>query len=99
MKDRFAELVFEEEDLAADCGLGNVKLLTCCSEGSGLRDRPDDFQLPEVHESAYMRARHESTCDDSLVRWGLEDRGRRGFARWPHSCLLYTSDAADERSS
>ena len=44
--DRLAELVFENQDLAADGGLRNMKLLTRGGEGSGLRNCPDDFQLP-----------------------------------------------------
>jgi len=67
MKDWLAELVFEDQDLAADGRLGDVELVTRSSERSGLRNCPDNFQLPEIHESAYMRTRHESTCDDSVL--------------------------------
>ena len=57
MKYGLAELVLENQDLPADCGLGDVKLLTGCGKGAGLSDGPNDFELPEVHVSAYMSVR------------------------------------------
>ena len=81
MKDRLAELVLEDQDLPADRGLGDVKLFAGGGEGAGFSDGPDDFQLPQVHESAYMRARHESTCDDSsrAMEGSVRQRGPGAF--------------------
>src|SRR4030095_11252729 len=65
MKNGLAELVLEDEDLAADRGLRNVQLFSGGRERAGLGDGPDDFELPEVHASAYMRICHESTPEHS----------------------------------
>ena len=55
MEDRLAELVFEQQDLAADGRLGDVQLFAGGRERAGFGNGADDFELPEIHESAYMR--------------------------------------------
>jgi hypothetical protein len=68
MKDRLAELVFEEQDLTADGGLGDVKLLTRSREGSGVGDGADDLELPKIHASAYIRNAHGFNGTDTCRR-------------------------------
>src|SRR5262245_12780609 len=66
VKHRLTELVLENENLPADGGLGDVKLVAGRGKGAGLSDGPNDFELPEVHMwSAYMCSAHESTLEDS----------------------------------
>ena len=54
MKDRLAELLFEQQDLAADGRLRDVQLFAGGRERAGIGDRADDFELPQIHASAYM---------------------------------------------
>jgi len=49
MKDRLPELFLEDEDLTADRGLRHMQLLAGAGERTGLSDRANDFQLPQVH--------------------------------------------------
>src|SRR5205823_1168707 len=51
MKDRFAEFLFEQQDLAADRRLRDVELLARGGEGAGVGYGADDFELPKVHAS------------------------------------------------
>ncbi len=44
-----AELVLEEENLPADCGLRDVEFFTRGGEGAGVGDGADDLQLPQIH--------------------------------------------------
>src|SRR5262245_8506033 len=89
MENRFTEFVFENQDLTADRGLGNMQLLAGARERTGFSDRANDFQLPQVHQeplgwSAYMRARHESTSEDSFDRWAaMVARALPGCVRSP----------------
>ena len=87
VEDRLAELVLEQQDLAADGRLGDVQLFAGGRERAGVGDGADDFELPQVHASAYMRTRHESIlCDDSVSRCGLGgSTALRGFVRSPPS--------------
>ena len=48
-KQRLAELLLEQENLAADRRLRDVQLAPAPAERSGLGDRLKDFELPEVH--------------------------------------------------
>jgi hypothetical protein len=49
MEHRFAEFVFEQQDLAADGGLRDVELVACRRERARVSDGADDFELPQVH--------------------------------------------------
>src|SRR4051812_20087537 len=70
VKHRFAELVFEEEDLPADGRLGHVQLRTGGGEGAAVRDGADDLELAEIHApslyalsaSIYEINPHAATC-------------------------------------
>jgi hypothetical protein len=46
---RLAELLFEQENLAADCRLRDVELSTARGERSGFGDCLQDFELAQVH--------------------------------------------------
>jgi len=43
------ELVLEQQDLAADRRLRDVQTCTSTGERAGFSNRPDDFELPEIH--------------------------------------------------
>ena len=43
------QLLFEQEDLAADGRLRQMELLAGARERAGLRDRPQNFELAKVH--------------------------------------------------
>jgi hypothetical protein len=45
------KLVFEQQNLPADGGLGDVQPGTRPGEGARFRDRPDDFELAKIHGS------------------------------------------------
>ena len=81
VKDRLAELVLEDQNLPADRGLRDVQLLPGGSKGAGLSNGSNDFELPEIHESAYMCLAHESTLEDSSresKRWSCDSRSHGG---------------------
>ena len=64
-KQRLPELVFEEQNLAADRRLRDVQLPSACAEGSGLRNRLKDFELPEIHDQTAVesaRCHAPTTC-------------------------------------
>ena len=66
----------------------------------GIRDRVRSRGLGDVYKRQLLAQRSQQ-CDHEVVRQHLE-RCREEDSRWellPTSCLLYTSDAADERSS
>jgi hypothetical protein len=46
---RLVELVFEQQNLTADGGLGEVEVPARAGEGASLRDGAEDLELPEVH--------------------------------------------------
>jgi len=52
-KQRFAQLVLEQQYLAADRRLGDVKLLAARRERSGLGDGLENLELAKVHGSVY----------------------------------------------
>jgi len=49
VKHRLAELIFEQENLPADCRLRDVQLLAGGRERAGIGYGPDDLELPQVH--------------------------------------------------
>src|SRR5688572_10481841 len=49
VEDRLAELLLEEQNLAADRRLRDVQLLAGGGERAGVGDSPDDLQLPQIH--------------------------------------------------
>ena len=51
---RLAQLVFEEQDLAAHRRLRDVELVPGAGERAGLGNRAEDFELPEIHEAGYQ---------------------------------------------
>src|SRR4029450_2598568 len=54
MKDRLSQLVFEDEDLAADRGLRDVEFFAGRRERARFSDGADDVQLPQGHESVNL---------------------------------------------
>ena len=58
MEDRLAELVFEQQDLAADRRLRDMQLLAGGGEGAGVGDGADDLELPQIHGSGYICEPH-----------------------------------------
>ena len=54
-KQRLAELLLEQQDLAADRGLGDVQLPPGGRERAGFGDGLEDFELSKVHEQVLNR--------------------------------------------
>src|SRR6188768_682889 len=50
MEDRFAELILEQQDLAADGGLRNMQLFARRRERTAVGDGANDFELTQVHD-------------------------------------------------
>ena len=64
-KQRLAELVLEEQNLPADGRLRHVQLPSARTEGSGLRNRLQDFELSEIHDQTAAdsaRCHAPTTC-------------------------------------
>ena len=59
-KQLLVELLFEQQDLAADGGLREVELLAGARERAGLRDRPQNLELSKIHACA-LPARRQAT--------------------------------------
>ena len=74
VEDRLAELLLEQEDLAADRRLRDVQLLAGGRERSGVGDRADDLELPQIHApQRYMRSAHgfnriDALCESAAMR-------------------------------
>src|SRR5688572_31332348 len=49
MEHILAELLLEQQNLAADRRLRDAELLARRGEGAGIRNRADDLQLPQIH--------------------------------------------------
>jgi hypothetical protein len=78
MKNGLTELVFEQQDLAADGRLRDVQLLTRSREGAGFGDGPDDLELPEVHASSgYICRTHGFNGTDVSGRFQSPGRRRK----------------------
>ena len=56
-KQRLAELLLEEQDLAADRRLRHMELFAARRERSGVRDGLEDLELAKVHGSVYCSSR------------------------------------------
>ena len=72
MEDRLAELVLEQQDLAADGRLRDVQLLAGGGERAGVGDGADDLELPEVHAVSIHLQR-------AWVQWDRCADGRCGW--------------------
>ena len=69
----------------------------------GIRDLVRSRGLGDVYKRQ-LYSSHPSRTIAALagkLRWliGATSSSRSGYAQLPNTCLLYTSDAADERSS
>ena len=75
---RIAQLLFEQQNLAADGRLRYTQPLAGCGERPGVCDGADDLELPQVHAAGYMRSSHgykeiDKSCASAA-------HGRRHFA-------------------
>ena len=71
-----------------------------CQAEDGIRDLVRSRGLGDVYKrQAVYGAVLIALLLPMAVAWALDDRMLRGVNVWIKPCLLYTSDAADERSS
>ena len=68
VKHRLAKLLLEQQDLPADGRLGYVKFFARGGERAAVSDRPDDFQLAQVH-AASIHSRCAWVQGNPCGRW------------------------------